>query len=137
MANKESSEAAKKIAKAEKEKASKKPNKNKKNVFQVIARFFKDLKGEVKKITWPGAKEVLKGTLITLACIAVIGAVVCLVDLGLTSAIDATREAAYNRTTETTAEITSAKPVVPSTAATTTTTAATSSTAASSTSAAK
>lgn len=130
MANKESSEAAKKIAKAEKEKASKKPNKNKKNVFKVIARFFKDLKGEVKKITWPGAKEVLKGTLITLACIAVIGVVVCLVDLGLTSAIDATREAAYNRTTETSAEITTAKPVVPAT--TTTTTAATSSTAASS-----
>lgn len=130
MANKESSEAAKKIAKAEKEKASKKPNKNKKNVFKVIARFFKDLKGEVKKITWPGAKDVLKGTLITLACIAVIGAVVCLVDLGLTSAIDATREAAYNRTTETSAEITTAKPVVPAT--TTTTTAATSSTAASS-----
>ena len=62
MANKESSEAAKKIANAEKEKTSKKPKKNKKNIFKAIARFFKDLKGETKKITWPAAKEVLKGT---------------------------------------------------------------------------
>ena len=101
MANKESSEAAKKIAKAEKEKTAKKSKKDKKNIFKAIARFFKDLKGETKKITWPAAKEVLKGTLVTLACIAIIGAAVWLVDLGLTSAIDATREAAVNRTTVT------------------------------------
>ena len=50
MANKESSEAAKKIAKAEKEKTAKKPKKDKKNIFKAIARFFKDLKGETKKI---------------------------------------------------------------------------------------
>ena len=116
MANKESSEAAKKIAKAEKEKTSKKPKKEgKKNIFQVIGRFFKDLKGEVKKITWPGAKEVLKGTLITLACIAVIGTIVALVDLGLTSAINATREAAVNRTTTQVSEQQNmgASPVIP------------------------
>lgn len=101
MANKESSEAAKKIAKAEKEKTAKKP-KNKKNIFKVIARFFKDLKGEVKKITWPGAKDVLKGTAITIACIAVIGVAVFLVDFGLTNGIDALRTVAENRTTTTT-----------------------------------
>ena len=36
MANKESSEAAKKIAKAEKEKTAKKPKKNKKNIHTFI-----------------------------------------------------------------------------------------------------
>ena len=101
MANKESSEAAKKIAKAEKEKTAKKPKKDKKNIFKAIARFFKDLKGETKKITWPAGKDVLKGTLITLACIAIIGIAVFLVDLGLTSGIDALREAADNRETTT------------------------------------
>lgn len=121
MANKESSEAAKKIAKAEKEKTSKKPDKKKKNIFKAIGRFFKDLKGETKKITWPGAKDVLKGTLITLACIAVIGVAVFLVDLGLTSGIDALREAAENRTTETTAATTTT--VATTVAATKTTTA--------------
>ena len=125
MANKESSEAAKKIANAEKEKTSKKPKKNKKNIFKAIARFFKDLKGEVKKITWPAGKEVVKGTLITLACIAVIGVAVFLVDLGLTSGIDALREAAENRTTVTTsAETTSAPTTTPTTTAATSSTAA-------------
>ena len=131
MANKESSEAAKKIAKAEKEKTAKKTDKKKKNIFKAIGRFFKDLKGETKKITWPGVKDVLKGTLITLACIAVIGVAVFLVDLGLTSGIDALREAAENRTTEvqTTATTT--------TVAQTTTTKATTTTTASSTAAAE
>ena len=120
MANKESSEAAKKIANAEKEKTSKKPKKNKKNIFKAIARFFKDLKGEVKKITWPAGKEVVKGTLITLACIAVIGIAVFLVDLGLTSGIDALREAAENRTTATTtAQTTTAATTAATTASTT------------------
>ena len=122
MANKESSEAAKKIAKAEKEKTSKKPNKKKKNIFKAIGRFFKDLKGETKKITWPGAKDVLKGTAITLACIAVIGVAVFLVDLGLTSGIDALREAAENRTTVSDSAETTTTTTAASTTTTTTTT---------------
>lgn len=123
MANKESSEAAKKIANAEKEKSAKKPKKNRKNVFKVIARFFKDLRGEVKKITWPAAKDVLKGTLITIVCIAIIGVAVFLVDFGLTNGIDALRNVAENRTTtSTTAQTTTTA----SSTTTTTTTAATS-----------
>ena len=107
MANNENSEAAKKIAKAEKEKASKKSKKNKENIFvriwKAIKRYFKDLKGEVKKITWPGAKEVLKGTVVTIVCIAIIGVVIFLVDLGLTKGINGLRTVAENRTTTTVA----------------------------------
>ena len=105
MANKDNSEAAKKIAKVEKEKVSKKAKKNKESFFKrapkAIKRFFKDLKGEVKKITWPNAKEVLKGTLVTIVCIAIIGVVVFLVDLGLTKGINGLRTVAENRTTVT------------------------------------
>ncbi len=128
MANKESSEAAKKIAKAEKETKAKKPKKNKKNVFKAIARFFKDLKGEIKKITWPGAKDVLKGTVVTIVCIAVIGIAVCLVDLGLTEGINALRTVAENRATTTVAETTTAAAVAESATTTTTTTATTTTT---------
>ena len=124
MANKESSEAAKKIAKAEKEKTAKKPKKNKKNILEVIKRFFKDLKGEVKKITWPGAKDVLKGTAITIACIAVIGVAVFLVDFGLTNGIDALRTVAENRTTTTTEASTTTTTTTTAATSTTTTTAA-------------
>ena len=124
MANKESSEAAKKIAKAEKEKTAKKPKKNKKNILEAIKRFFKDLKGEVKKITWPGAKEVLKGTAITIACIAVIGIAVFVVDFGLTNGIDALRNAAENRTTTTTEASTTTTTTTAASTTTATTTAA-------------
>ena len=125
MAKKESSEAAKKIAKAEKEKSSKKPNK-KANIFvrmgKAIKSFFKNSKGDLKKITWPDAKEVLKGTVVTIVCIAIVGVVVFLVDLGLTNGIKALRTAAENRTTTTIAETTT---VADSTAALDVTTAAT------------
>ena len=107
MANKENSEAAKKIAKVEKEKTSKKSKKDKGNIFvriiNAIKRFFKDLKGEVKKITWPNAKEVLKGTVVTIVCIAIIGVVVFLVDLGLTQGIKGLRKVAENSKTTTSA----------------------------------
>ena len=110
MAKKESSEAAKKIAKAEKEKTSKK-SKNKPNVFvrmgKAIKNFFKNSKGDLKKITWPDAKEVIKGTVVTIVCIAIVGALVFLVDLGLTKGIRL-RTVAENRTTTTVAETTTA-----------------------------
>lgn len=104
MAKKESSEAAKKIAKVEKEKTSKKSNKP--NVFarmgKAIKSFLKNSKGDLKKITWPAAKEVLKGTVVTIVCIAIVGVLVFLVDLGLTKGIQGLRTAAENRTAVTT-----------------------------------
>lgn len=111
MANKEVSEAAKKIKDAEKAKAKKKKN-DKGNAFarfwKAVKRWFKDLKGEIKKITWPGSKEVLKGTVVTIVCIAIIGVVVFLVDLGLTQGIKGLRTVAENRTTTTEAVETAA-----------------------------
>lgn len=104
MAKKESSEAAKKIAKVEKEKTSKKSNKP--NVFvrmgKAIKSFLKNSKGDLKKINWPGAKEVIKGTVVTIVCIAIVGVLVFLVDLGLTKGINGLRSAAENRTAITT-----------------------------------
>ena len=112
MAKTESSEAAKKIATAEKEKTAKKSS-NKPNVFvrmgKAIKNFFKNSKGDLKKITWPGAKEVLKGTVVTIVCIAIVGVLVFLVDLGLTKGINGLRTAAENRTTTTVAETTTAE----------------------------
>ena len=56
MAKNEKSAAAEKIAAAEKVKA-KKPKSDKPNIFvrawKAIVRFFKDLRGETKKIVWP------------------------------------------------------------------------------------
>ena len=76
-----------------KEDTSKKTNPVKKvgNFFvkigKAIAKFFKDLKGETKKIVWPGRHMVLKSTGIVLAAILVIGAVIWLLDFAVSGAV--------------------------------------------------
>lgn len=94
MAKDKNSEAAKKVADAEK--ASKKKaakNDGKPNVFvraaKAIAKFFKDLKGETKKIVWPGAKLVLKNTGIVLAVVLVVGIVIWAIDFACSAGLGA------------------------------------------------
>ena len=52
-------------------------------IVKRIIRFFRDYKSEVKKIVWPGWKDVLKNTLIVIAMCVVVGAFIWLVDFGL------------------------------------------------------
>lgn len=56
---------------------------SKKTIFGRIAAFFKDYKSEIKKIVWPGIKEVLKNTLIVLIMCLIVGAFIWLLDFGL------------------------------------------------------
>lgn len=53
-----------------------------------IVRFFRDYKSEIKKIVWPGWKDVLKNTVIVLIMCLLIGAFIWLVDFGLGSLLD-------------------------------------------------
>ncbi len=46
-------------------------------------KFFRDLKGEFRKITWPTKKATARNTAVTLAVCVLMGAVICLIDLGL------------------------------------------------------
>ena len=55
---------------------------------QKAGKFLRDLKGEFKKVTWPTLPDVTRNTIVTLAMIAVVGVIVCLVDLGLSGLID-------------------------------------------------
>ena len=94
MAKEKNSEAAKKVADAEK--ASKKKsakNDGQPNIVvraaKAVAKFFKDLKGETKKIVWPTGKTVLKSTGIVLAVVLVIGIAIWLIDWGLISGFGA------------------------------------------------
>lgn len=99
MAKQEKSAAAEKIEAAEKVKA-KKPKSDKPNIFarawKAIVRFFKDLRGETKKIVWPDGKTVLKSTGVVLAVIAVFTVIIWLIDLGLSKSIDLLSDAARN-----------------------------------------
>ena len=87
MSKKEKSETAEKVAKAEKVKKTKSEKANKAgkpNIFARmgggIKRFFKDLKGEIKKIQWPGGKEILKNSLVVLLTVAIIGVAIFAID---------------------------------------------------------
>ena len=59
-----------------------------KRFFGAIARYFRELRSELKKVVWPTPKQVLKNTLIVLASILVVGAFIWLfdfvADLGIT-----------------------------------------------------
>ena len=46
-----------------------------------IARFFKELKSELKKVVWPSKKQVSKNTLIVIVAVLVIGAIIYALDL--------------------------------------------------------
>ena len=92
--NDETLEAAEKVAKAVKEKKqnANKPKGDKPGVFsrmgKAIAKFFKNFRGETKKIVWPDAKTVFKNTGIVLIVIIVIGAFIWLIDFGLSKSVN-------------------------------------------------
>ena len=52
-------------------------------IGQRIVRFFRDYKSEVKKIVWPGFKDVMKNTLIVLIMCLLIGILIWVIDFGL------------------------------------------------------
>ncbi len=69
-------------AKAEKDAAKKKKNK-KNGVFSKIPKFFRECKGELKKIVWPTPAQTTKNFGVVLAVIIVIGVIVFALDRGL------------------------------------------------------
>ena len=53
-----------------------------------IKKFFKDFKGEWKKVTWPSGHTVLKNSLVVIVIVAILGVALLLVDGGLSAIID-------------------------------------------------
>ena len=51
-----------------------------KRFFGAIARYFRELRSELKKVVWPTPKQVLKNALIVLACVVVVGVFIWLFD---------------------------------------------------------
>ena len=56
---------------------------------RTIARYFRELRSELKKVVWPTAQQVLKNTLIVLACVLVVGVFIWLFDLVARVGVDA------------------------------------------------
>ena len=51
-----------------------------KNKKRRLLGFFKDIKGELKKVTWPSFKQVRNNTLIVIVCVLIIGAFIWILD---------------------------------------------------------
>ena len=68
-----------------KKKDSKKQSKksNKPNVFQRLIKYLNSCKGELKKITWPSAKQTTKNFGIVIAVIIIVGLFIFGLDYGL------------------------------------------------------
>ena len=60
--------------------------------FGAICRYFRELRSELKKVVWPTPKQVLKNTLIVLACVLVVGVFIWVFDyvssIGMTALIN-------------------------------------------------
>lgn len=72
--SKESVNSAKteKKAKTPAKKQDKKPNR--------VLRWLKDLKGELKKVTWPTAKDTAKNVLVVIVCVLIVGVLIWVFD---------------------------------------------------------
>ena len=51
-----------------------------KRFFGAIARYFRELRSELKKGVWPTPKQVLKNALVVLACVVVVGVFIWVFD---------------------------------------------------------
>ena len=51
-----------------------------KRFFGAIARYFRELRSELKKVVWPTPKQVLKNAVVVLACVVVVGVFIWLFD---------------------------------------------------------
>ena len=71
----------KKAKDAKKKKDAKKPNR--------VLKWFKDLKGELKRVTWPSVKSVIKNVGVVIACVLVVGVCIWVFDWLARAVVDA------------------------------------------------
>lgn len=117
----ENKKAVAKADTSETAKSEKKEKKEKKPKQHKVKRFFKDLRGETKKIVWPGRKMVIKSTGVVLVAILIIGAGIWVIDYALSGALKAFNEAADAEPTTQVVETTNAPAVITTEAAVDTT----------------
>ena len=60
-----------------------------KRAWGAICRYFRELRSELKKVVWSTPKQVLKNTLIVLACVLVVGIFIWVFDFVFTVGRDA------------------------------------------------
>ena len=63
-----------------KAKKAKTPDKKKDKKPNRVLRWLKDLRGELKKVTWPSAKDTAKNVAVVIVCVLVVGVMIWIFD---------------------------------------------------------
>ena len=58
-----------------------------KEKFETVKQFLREVKTELKKVTWPSRKDTLSGTLVVLVAVFIIAIFLGIVDSGLSNII--------------------------------------------------
>ena len=53
-----------------------------------VVKYFRDLKGEFKKIVWPSKKQIINNTLVVIAAIILCGVFIWAIDMGLAALME-------------------------------------------------
>lgn len=69
------------------EKATKKPNKFA-NFFRGIGRFFRDTRGELKKVVWPSRKQVWNNFVVVVVFVVIFAAIIFVLDLAFSHLLE-------------------------------------------------
>lgn len=80
--------AAKKDTKSKNVKKSSAKDASKKNPFKAFGKFVREYRSELRKISWPTAKDTTKNALITMAAILIVGVFIWVLDYGLSNLRD-------------------------------------------------
>ena len=77
-------------AKAAEKKSEKKPAKDKKpSIFARMAKFFREYKAELKKVTWSSRQDTIRNTVVVGVTVVVVGVVIYGLDALFTTGIEA------------------------------------------------
>ena len=59
----------------------------KQNVFKRLARWFREMKSELKKVVWPSKSQMVNNTLVVIACVIVVGICIWVFDLAASEVV--------------------------------------------------
>lgn len=72
-----------------KDKAAKKAKDKKPGFFERVKRWFREMKSELKKVSWPSAKSTMKNVGIVIVCVIIVGLAIGVFDVLVKAVVDA------------------------------------------------
>ena len=74
---------------AKKDKQSKKAKDKKPSFFERLNRWFREMRSELKKVSWPSGKDTMKNVAVVVVCVLVVGVVIGVFDVLVRAVVDA------------------------------------------------